>query len=217
MTTETGGGGGGHCRYGSLPRGSVFQANLEGIYAIIRWLCVLVENGKRLIETEFGIGISKGCNIFGSFHHLFNFPWVDDKMSQSVQKVQPPYTEHVVHDDEFFLGDSLRSRNSYPSLVRLHPTISSMFVGGMRPFVSQIPSMDVILMGYWVAIQVSTMRSNFMLKSKFRMGDMNLRKVLIISCGVLLRDHLRNTRNISLLVSGRGIFDDLGCAILQLW
>ena len=101
--------------------------------------------------------------------------------------------------------------------MRLHPTISSMFVGGMRHFVSQIPSMDLILMGYWVAIQVSTMRSNFMLESKFRMGDMTLRKVLMILCGVLLRDDLRNTRNISLLVSGRGIFDDLGCAILQFW
>ena len=77
--------------------------------------------------------------------------------------------------------------------------------------------MDVILMGYWVSVQVSTIMSSVMYKSKYRMGDMILRRVLMIPYRIFLRGHLRNTRSTDMLGDGRGIVDGLGDALLQLW
>ena len=62
--------------------------------------------------------------------------------------------------------------------------ISSASVGGIRQLVFQIPSMDVVLMGYWVASLVRAVMISVMYKSKFSMGDMILRRVLMISCEV---------------------------------
>ena len=49
-----------------------------------------------------------------------------------------------------------------------------------------------------------------MYKSKFSIGNMILRRVLMILCEVFLPDHLSNNRRISLIGSGRGIVDGLG-------
>ena len=46
------------------------------------------------------------------------------------------------------------------------------------------------MMGYWVAVQISTMRSSVIHKSKLRMGDMTLRRFLMISCEIFLRNNL---------------------------
>ena len=54
------------------------------------------------------------------------------------------------------------------------------------------------------------MSSSFMYKINFRMGDMVLRGVLMITCEVFLRYHFVNTRSITLLGSGRGGVDGLG-------
>ena len=54
------------------------------------------------------------------------------------------------------------------------------------------------------------MMSIVMYQSKFRMGNMILRRVLMIPCDIFLRAHLRNTRRIDILGSGSGIFDELG-------
>ena len=72
-------------------------------------------------------------------------------------------------------------------------------------------------MGYWVAGQVNTMVIIIIYKSNFNMGKMILRRVLMITCEMFLRDHLMNTRIIYLLGSGGGIFGGLGDALLQLW
>ena len=88
-----------------------------------------------------------------------------------------------------FLGNALTHRDSSTPLVRLHPPIISTSVGGIRQFLVQIPSMDAILVGYWVAGQVRTMMSSFMYRSNFSMGDMILRRVLMIPCEVFLRVH----------------------------
>ena len=44
-----------------------------------------------------------------------------------------------------------------------------------------------------MAGQVITMRSIFIYNSRFRMGDMILRTVLITPCDIFLRPHLRIT------------------------
>ena len=117
----------------------------------------------------------------------------------------------------FCLGKGLGCWESSTSLVRLCPTISSTSVGGKRQFVAQIPSMDAILMGYWVADQVSTMKSSVIYKSKFRIGDITLRRVLIIPCEIFLKSHLRSTRRIDWIDSGRGRADVCGEEYLQFW
>ena len=65
-------------------------------------------------------------------------------------------------------------------------------------------------MGYWVAFQVSTMTSTIRYKSNFRMGNIILRRVLMIPYEMLLMSHLRNIRSIALLGSDRGRVGGLG-------
>ena len=101
------------------------------------------------------------------------------------------------------LEKDLRHRETSPSLVSLHFLTSSASIGGIRQFVLQNPSIYVILMGYWVAGQVRTMRSSFVYTSKFSMEDMTLSMFLMIPYDMFLRAHLRNTRSIDLLISGR--------------
>ena len=48
------------------------------------------------------------------------------------------------------------------------------------------------------------MMSSVTQNSKFNMGDMILRRVLMIPCEILFREHLRNISSIALLGSGRG-------------
>ena len=99
----------------------------------------------------------------------------------------------------FSLGNNLRHRESYPYLVHLRLPTSSLYFDGTRQFVVQIPSMDEILMRYWVEVQARTTRISIMYKSKFRMGEMRIRRFLMITCEVLLRVNLRNTRIIALI------------------
>ena len=73
--------------------------------------------------------------------------------------------------------------------------------------------MDSILMAYWVAVQVRTTMFSVMYKSKFRMRDTNLRRVLIIPCEMFLRYHLSNTRSIATIFNVRGRVDDIGYAL----
>ena len=49
-----------------------------------------------------------------------------------------------------------------------------------------------------------------MYKSKFRMRGIILRRFIIIPFVIFFRGHLRDTRIISLLGSGRGKFDGIG-------
>ena len=65
-------------------------------------------------------------------------------------------------------------------------------------------------MGYLVVGRVRTMMSRVMYKSKFIMGGVILRRVIMITCDILLKYQLANTRIIDLLVSGRDIVDGLG-------
>ena len=154
-----------------------------------------------------------GRDIVGRCQHLFNFLWVDDIIYQSVQTVQPPLSQHVLHKDEVFLRE-------VPELLLVIPipcisASSHQFriCWWYEAFFSQIPSMDTIVMGYWVVVQVRTIRSSLMHKSKFIMGYMNLRRVLVIPYEMFLRAHLRSTRIVYLIVSGRGIVDGRGCVI----
>ena len=52
-------------------------------------------------------------------------------------------------------------------------TISYLYFGGIRKLVVQIPSMDMILTGYWTAGQVRNMISSIMYKSKVSIGGGN--------------------------------------------
>ena len=57
------------------------------------------------------------------------------------------------------------------------------------------------------------MISSVMYKSKFRMGNMPLSRVLMITCEMFLKSHLGNARSITLISSGRGRVDGLGDAL----
>ena len=54
------------------------------------------------------------------------------------------------------------------------------------------------------------MSSTVVYNSKFSMGYMTLRRFLVIPCKIFLRDHLRNTMIIDILVSISGSVDGLG-------
>ena len=54
--------------------------------------------------------------------------------------------------------------------MRLCPPISSASIGGTRQLVVQILSIDGILMGYWIEVQVMTTMSSVFYKSKLRTG-----------------------------------------------
>ena len=109
----------------------------------------------------------------------------------------------------FSLGKAPRHRELFTSLARLFLPISFASVGGISQFLVQIPSTDEILMRYWVAGQVRNITSRIIYNSKFRTGNTILRKFLMIPCEMFLRYHLRNTRIIALLGSGRGRVGDL--------
>ena len=55
------------------------------------------------------------------------------------------------------------------------------------------------MIGYWVAVQIRTMRSSVIYKSKLRMGDMTLRRFLMISCEIFLRTNLSSTISIDII------------------
>ena len=82
-----------------------------------------------------------------------------------------------------------------------------------RVFVVQIPSLDVIFMGYCMAVQVRTMISIVMYKSKFRVGDMILRRVLVMLFEIFFRTHLINISIVALLGICRGRVGGLGDAL----
>ena len=59
-----------------------------------------LENFRGIIEPELVIGVAKGYDVVGHTQNLFNFPLVDYVMTQSVQKKQPPFVEHVLREDK---------------------------------------------------------------------------------------------------------------------
>ena len=63
---------------------------------------MFLENFRRLLDPEFGIGVSKGHYVV-VYHHLLDYTQVDGIMSQFVHKLQPPRAEHVVCEDELFI------------------------------------------------------------------------------------------------------------------
>ena len=69
-------------------------------------------------------------------------------MFQSIQKVQPTHTEHIVRAYEVFSWNGLRHCESSPSLVQLCMLIISKSIGVTRHCFETIPSIDAIFMGY---------------------------------------------------------------------
>ena len=69
------------------------------------------------------------------------------------------------------------------------------------------------MMGYWMKGWLKTTRSSVMCKNKLRMGDKNLRKILMIPCEMFYGTHLSSIRIIYLLRSCRGRFGGLGDTI----
>ena len=117
----------------------------------------------------------------------------------------------------FFLGKSLILREYSPSRVSLFLLISSASIGGIIQLVVQITSMYTILMGYCMAGQVRTMMSSAMYKNKLIMGEKSLGGSPWCLLRFFLSDHLRNTRSIALLGSGRVRVNGLGGALWQFW
>ena len=72
-------------------------------------MCNLEEKIRGFLEPELGISVDKGHAVDVHHQHLFNCPWVDDVMSQSLYKVQPPCAGNVVHKDEVLLRELLET------------------------------------------------------------------------------------------------------------
>ena len=62
-------------------------------------MCNFAEKFRGVLDPEIGIVLAKVHDVVGNHQHLFNFPQVDDVMSHSVQKMKPPCTDNVVHED----------------------------------------------------------------------------------------------------------------------
>ena len=68
-------------------------------------VCEFVENVRGVLYPAFGIYVAKGRGIVDHCQKFFNFPLAGYIMPQSFQKVQPPRSEHRVHEDEVFLKE----------------------------------------------------------------------------------------------------------------
>ena len=68
-----------------------------------------------------------------------------------------------------------------------------------------------------MAGQVRIMSRSVIYKNKFRMGYMDLRRILRISCEVFWNIYLKSIRVVDSLGGSRGRYDGLGGAILLLW
>ena len=97
--------------------------------------------------------------------------------------------------------------------MRKLPPISSASVGGMGKIVFHIPGMYVIFMGYWMAVQVRTIRSSGIFKNKSKIGFMDLISILVIPCEMFFRIHLNIISIIALVFICWGIVDVCGYAI----
>ena len=73
--------------------------------------------------------------------------------------------------------------------------------------------MDMIVMWYWMSGQVMNMMSSVMYRSNLRMGRKIIRRVLMMTHKVLLRDHLRSSKIIAILGSVRSRVGGLGDAL----
>ena len=82
---------------------------------------------------------------------------------------------------------------------------------------SKIPKIDATLMGYWIAVQDRTMIRSVMCNLILGMVENILSRVIMMSCVVLLRAHLRSARSIAIIGSVRGIFDGLGDSLWRFW
>ena len=89
----------GRSRDRSLPRSSVFQANLGGSIQLFGQRVKFCINFRGILDPALGAGVSKGCDVVGHQQNLFNSPLEYDVIPQSVQKVQPPCAEHIVRED----------------------------------------------------------------------------------------------------------------------
>ena len=104
-------------------------------------------------------------------------------------------------------------RESCPSLVHLCLPISSASVDWIRQWSVQISIIYATLMGYWIAVQVSTMMRSGMCMSNFSLIENILGKFLMMSCALFLRAHFRSSRRIAMLGSGKVRADILGDAL----
>ena len=65
----------------------------------------IAENVRGILEPALGIGVAKIHDVVGYQQKIFNFPQTDGVVSQSVQKVKPPYTDNVMHKDVVILRE----------------------------------------------------------------------------------------------------------------
>ena len=57
------------------------------------------------IDPEFGICVAKVHEVVGYHHNLFNQPWANGIIYQTIQQVQEPRTEHVVRKYEVLIWE----------------------------------------------------------------------------------------------------------------
>ena len=117
----------------------------------------------------------------------------------------------------FSLWKALINMESHTSTVSPCMPIRSVSIGEARQFIVKIPRIYATFMGYWIAGQVRDITRSVIWKSKLRMGENLLRRVLMIPRAVFLRAYLRITRSIYLLDSGRGRVDGPGDELCLFW
>ena len=95
----------GHSRGWYLPRISGVQSNLEGVLSVSNF----AENVRGVIYHYLGIGVSKGCDDVFHHQYVFKCPRADDVLYNSVHKVQPPCSQHVVCEYDVILMEGSES------------------------------------------------------------------------------------------------------------
>ena len=156
-------------------------------------MCEFIDKVRKILDTEFGIGIDTGHDIVGLHQQLFNCPWAD-YIFRATYVVRKDGV--LIKEGPETLGVIYLPRES-TSYQHFH------IYWWYEAVLTHISSMDKLLMRYWGAGHMRTMRSIVIYKSKSRIGDTTLWKVLMIPCEIFLRDHLRSTSGIYLVGSGR--------------
>ena len=94
----------GRSRDWSLPQSAGFQVNLEGIHVTSRTMYeILQKMSGGLLILRLAYVYPKGTMLLVLTTICETSPLLDDIVSYSAHKVQPPYAENVVCEDDIIL------------------------------------------------------------------------------------------------------------------
>ena len=171
------------------------------------------DNIKGIHQYVSGICVAQIHEACGYHHHLLNWTRLYGILSQNRQKRQPPHADHVVCKDEVLFWKNLEALGVvYPpwALTSDH----QLYIHQWDEAIDlRIPCTDLILMGYFMEVQVRSIIISVMYIIKSDIGVMDLRRILMHQRKLLFRVHLKNIRTIYLIGNCRSRVGDLERAL----